>query len=510
MLARDRDDPVAARGSSTCWPRRKAADVTVLFKEADAAEHARQRPHLATGPTRWRSPRPSGEAATRGRPAARCTRRWPRRSRAGAGRVRARAGPRRCSGVVNLDKPVGPTSHDMVGLLRRLTGSAADRPCRHPRPAGVRRAADPGRGRHPLQRGADRRLASATTRSSAWAPASATDDARGTDRPRCGAASADRRGDRRRPWRRFVGTFDQLPPAFSARKLGGRTAHRAARCGRATGARAAAGHGPLDRPARRHTRDDAVAGRRASTCVADRAPTSARSRATSGAALGCGGYLHALRRTEAAGLRVEDAIDARAARGAAPTTAGLAEAVLPVGRPARRCRACTSPTTMLWRFVHGSRRRWPVRATPAADGRRVVLDSADQLLGVGSLTTGQLQPEKVLADGRGVTASSRAADLEPAGDRAGGAWASSTASIVDIGPLVEARRCGRERAGARSVGARLRSAPRRGDPARAPGCLACCPAEVVVARLRAAGRRSRAARSLRRGAARAHRRGVPG
>src|SRR6188508_1058053 len=26
-------------------------------------------------------------------------------------------------GVVNLDKPVGPTSHDMVGLMRRLTGT---------------------------------------------------------------------------------------------------------------------------------------------------------------------------------------------------------------------------------------------------------------------------------------------------------------------------------------------------------------------------------------------------
>jgi tRNA pseudouridine55 synthase len=25
-------------------------------------------------------------------------------------------------GVVNLDKPVGPTSHDMVDLVRRLTG----------------------------------------------------------------------------------------------------------------------------------------------------------------------------------------------------------------------------------------------------------------------------------------------------------------------------------------------------------------------------------------------------
>ena len=28
-------------------------------------------------------------------------------------------------GIVNLDKPVGPTSHDMVGLLRRLTRSPA-------------------------------------------------------------------------------------------------------------------------------------------------------------------------------------------------------------------------------------------------------------------------------------------------------------------------------------------------------------------------------------------------
>src|ERR687896_2069571 len=26
-------------------------------------------------------------------------------------------------GVVNLDKPVGPTSHDMVGLLRRLSST---------------------------------------------------------------------------------------------------------------------------------------------------------------------------------------------------------------------------------------------------------------------------------------------------------------------------------------------------------------------------------------------------
>ena len=60
-------------------------------------------------------------------------------------------------GVVNLDKPVGATSHDMVGLLRRLTGM---RRIGHagtldPLASGVlpilRRTGDP------LQRGAHRR-----------------------------------------------------------------------------------------------------------------------------------------------------------------------------------------------------------------------------------------------------------------------------------------------------------------------------------------------------------------
>jgi tRNA pseudouridine55 synthase len=32
------------------------------------------------------------------------------------------SGPAAMLGVVNLDKPVGPTSHDMVDLVRRLTG----------------------------------------------------------------------------------------------------------------------------------------------------------------------------------------------------------------------------------------------------------------------------------------------------------------------------------------------------------------------------------------------------
>ena len=132
-------------------------------------------------------------------------------------------------GVVNLDKPVGPTSHDMVGPHATPDRHAAHRPRRHAGPARLRRAAHPGRRGNALQRRADRRPQALRRR----------DPARGAqrDRRRPGA-------DRARRWRRFpdeeavrdalaafVGTFDQVPPAFSARKQGGRTAHRAARAG---------------------------------------------------------------------------------------------------------------------------------------------------------------------------------------------------------------------------------------------------------------------------------------
>ena len=51
-----------------------------------------------------------------------------------------------------------------------------------------------------------------------------------------------------------VGTFEQRPPAFSARKVEGRVAHRAARAGSAGRGGAAASDGPFDRPARNGAR----------------------------------------------------------------------------------------------------------------------------------------------------------------------------------------------------------------------------------------------------------------
>ena len=75
----------------------------------------------------------------------------------------------------------------------------------------------------------------------------------------------------------------------------------------------------------------------------------------------------------------------------------LAEAMLPVADllPLPRLHLTDADAQ---RFRNGS--RIVLADTTDAggtDGRRVVLDSADRLLGVGSVMAGQLQPEKVLA-----------------------------------------------------------------------------------------------------------------
>ena len=132
-------------------------------------------------------------------------------------------------GVVNLDKPVGPTSHDMVGLMRRLTGTRRIGHAGHAGPARLRRASDPRRRRHPLQRGADRGSQAVRRRRSASAsappPMTRRDRSTPTDAPLpSDEAIADALAG-------FVGTFEQRPPAFSARKVAGRTAYRAARAG---------------------------------------------------------------------------------------------------------------------------------------------------------------------------------------------------------------------------------------------------------------------------------------
>ena len=214
-------------------------------------------------------------------------------------------------GVVNLDKPVGPTSHDMVGLMRRLTGT---------RRIGHAGTLDPlASGVLPILVGAATRFSEELTGGRKRYDAvirlgqtSATDDAEGpivaVDAPLpSGGAITDALAG-------FVGTFEQRPPAFSARKVAGRTAYRAARAGE-----------PIDLPPRTVTVD--------SIELLETSPgegwldvridlrcapgTYVRSIARDlGERLGTGAHLHALRRTEAAGLPGAGCAHARSARGA--------------------------------------------------------------------------------------------------------------------------------------------------------------------------------------------------
>ena len=130
-------------------------------------------------------------------------------------------------GVVNLDKPVGPTSHDMVDLVRRLTGL---------RRIGHAGTLDPlASGVLPILVGAATRFSDDLTHGGKRYEAvirlglrSATDDGQGplevgAPPPAPDVAAAALAS--------FVGTFEQRPPTFSARKLGGAVAHRAARAG---------------------------------------------------------------------------------------------------------------------------------------------------------------------------------------------------------------------------------------------------------------------------------------
>ncbi|MDQ2935427.1 MAG: tRNA pseudouridine(55) synthase TruB [Chloroflexota bacterium] len=289
-------------------------------------------------------------------------------------------------GVVNLDKPIGPTSHDMVGLVRRLTGM---------RRIGHAGTLDPlASGVLPILVGAATRfseeLSGGTKRYSAvirLGQRSVTDDAEGPitsdsgplpDEDRLAAAL-----------RTFVGAFEQVPPAFSARKRDGMTAYRAARAGR-----------PIELAPRlvQVDRIDLLATVRgegwldAEIDLRCGAGTYVRSIARDlGERLDCGGHLHALRRTEAAGLRVATALTPARLEELADADR-LAEAVLPIEGLLPLPRLALGPDEVR-RFLHGA-------AQPLSGGmrkgRHVIYDGG-QLLGIGTLEAGVLRPDKVLS-----------------------------------------------------------------------------------------------------------------
>ncbi|HEX5039239.1 MAG TPA: tRNA pseudouridine(55) synthase TruB [Candidatus Limnocylindria bacterium] len=289
-------------------------------------------------------------------------------------------------GVVNLDKPVGPTSHDMVNLLRRLTGT---------RRIGHAGTLDPlASGVLPILVGAATRFSEELTGGRKRYEAlirlgerSATDDAQGPIEPTGAPLPSEEAIIEAVAG--LVGTFEQRPPNFSARKLAGRTAHRSARAGE-----------PIELPARVVTvdaaevlalsRGDATADVRVDLRCGP--GTYVRSIARDlGEELGCGGHLQALRRTEAAGLRAEDAVTPSDLERLADA-GRLSDAILAVDQLLPLPVVALS-SEAAWRFVHGSKQA----LDGAQDSARVkVFDADERLLGVGSVTGGELRPEKVL------------------------------------------------------------------------------------------------------------------
>jgi tRNA pseudouridine55 synthase len=205
------------------------------------------------------------------------------------------------AGLLVIDKPEGPTSHDVVGRVRRVL---------HEKRVGHAGTLDP------LASGVVVVVVGRATRLSTYLT---SDDKRYRATIRFGVATTtyDRQGDPLGPpvpvpddlearlgaaLEGRLGTQPQTPPAFSAKKIDGERAHRLARRGEAV------------------TPAPALVTLKAWTLVALDGDTATIDLQTSagfyvrslahdvGAAIGCGGHLAALRRTGSGRFLIADAV----------------------------------------------------------------------------------------------------------------------------------------------------------------------------------------------------------
>ena len=250
----------------------------------------------------------------------------------------------RMDGLLVIDKPAGPTSHDVVARVRRVLRRAPHRPHRHARSGGERRAAARPRPRDAPRAFPERERQGATRRSSDSASATDTYDAEG--RPvgaRSHRAVPARDADRRR-----ARCVPRHVPAAAAGVLG----QEDRRAAQLRARRAPRGSPPRPRrppcPARRrrlpcrHRSPSRCTTWQSSTSpvTASRSTSSARPVSTSGRwrtisarMLGIGAHLAALRRTRSAGLTLADAMALDAAERSRDAAAA---AIVPIERMLQR------------------------------------------------------------------------------------------------------------------------------------------------------------------------------
>ena len=290
-------------------------------------------------------------------------------------------------GVLVVAKDPGPTSHDIVALVRRLTGvkRVGHGGTLDPFAAGVLPVFIGHATRLVEYHGGEAKEYRAVV---CFGARSTTDDLEGeltaVDAP------APTRAEVERAVQAFRGEIEQVPPDYSAVRVAGRKAYELARHGEK----------PQIRP--RHvtvTRfeltewDDSDASRPVATMeIACSAGTYIRALARDlGDALGCGAYLGALTRTASGPFRLEQAHPLDAVR-AALSTGHASDLLLPMDAgldfPEMQLNAAE--------LTHLARGQQLRRPSPAqGPGLVRVLDESGRLVAIARAQDGLLQPEKV-------------------------------------------------------------------------------------------------------------------
>jgi tRNA pseudouridine55 synthase len=283
-------------------------------------------------------------------------------------------------GVLRVDKPAGPTSHDAVNRARQSLGT---------RRIGHTGTLDPfASGLLMLCAGSATRVAEylsgldkeyvATVRLGVTTD---TDDLTGAPVAEADAGAVTR-GDVERALDALRGSVLQVPPRYSAKKRGGERAYAAARQGREL---------ELDPVSVTVHRLDIIAFRPSETDLIVRCSSGTYIRAIArdlGAALGVGAHLTALRRTAigphtvAGALSFDELADrARATAALQPTLTALAHL------PRHDVDAGDAVD-----IRHGR----AVRVEGADDAAVVAIAADGRLLGIGEVQGGLLRPRKVL------------------------------------------------------------------------------------------------------------------
>ena len=312
-------------------------------------------------------------------------------------------------GILVVAKPTGPTSHDVVALVRRLAAT---------RRVGHGGTLDPfASGVLPVFLGhatrvveyhlADRKAYRATV---CFGASSTTDDLEGeltpSDRPAPARVAVES------AFVGFTGVIVQRPPAYSAIKVGGRRAYAMARAGETVEIpeREVTIHG-LDLVAWDDTDPDRPI---AVVDVACSAGTYVRALARDlGAAVGSAAYLGALTRTASGPFRLEDAValdDVRAATAAGPE--GLVPSLRPIDAGLEAFPEVALTTAEVEAVARGQFVTPSAGLPPAAEHYRL-RGPDDALVAIATRRGTRLVPEKVFAAPPPADPSARQADDAP-------------------------------------------------------------------------------------------------